>query len=452
MSARAPESSAALAAPISGRAPRVAVRTLGCKVNQVESEQIVAELLGAGWEAVSEDSADVVVVNTCTVTGESDSKARKTIRHALRLPGRPSIVVTGCLAAVDATGLRALDGRVIVEHDVAKVAEQVSLAAGVRSVPPATPPVRSGEAFHTRAMVKIEDGCDAFCTYCIVPYARGLPRSVPADTVLRECEALVESGVREIVLTGINLGRYEDSGLDVSGLIRRIASSGIPRLRISSIEPLDLTEELLETLGATPAVCEHLHVPLQSGNDAVLRDMGRSYTTGDFARRLDAARQAIPGLAVSTDVIVGFPGETETQAEETRQFCLAMGFARLHVFRYSARSGTPAADRVDHVDPRERADRAQRMRVLDAELRGRHGRSRVGEVAEVLVERVATDDGSGLPFAVGTTRDYLRVRFAAPTAADTCPVGALVPVRLETVTSATVTGSIVAGTDVERRG
>lgn len=421
-------------ATISGR--RFSSRTLGCKVNQVEGEQIVAGLLDRGFEMVAEESADVVVVNTCTVTGEADAKARKTIRHALSLANRPTVVVTGCLAALASGDIEALGERVLVEPDVKRVAEKVATLAGHAVALPARLAdggrrrPRVGVGFHTRAMVKVQDGCDAFCAYCIVPYARGNPRSVPVGVVISECRDLVEAGVREIVFTGINLGRYEDSGVRLPDLVSRVAATGIERLRLSSVEPLDLTEELLEKLASTPSACEHLHVPLQSGSDVVLRGMGRTYTTAEYAERISSARAALPALAVSTDVLVGFPGESDEEADETLGFCREMGFSRLHAFRYSPRRGTSAAGRSDQVHPSIRAERSARVRALDRELRAAHAEAARGCVREVLVER-ASPDASGDPgFAEGVTRDYLRVRVATGSTPEAIAPGSLVWARL----------------------
>lgn len=261
-------------------------------------------------------------------------------------------------------------------------------------------------------MLKVEDGCDNFCAYCIVPYARGLPRGAALTAAVAEAEALSSSGVREIVLTGINIGRYRDpeTGADLADLVSAIASTGIERLRLSSIEPPDLTERLIGVLAATPAVCEHLHVPLQSGSDGVLSAMGRRYTAEEYAERIAMARACIPGLALTTDVIAGLPGESERDHAETYDFVRRMAFSKLHVFRYSPRRGTPAAARVQ-LAPDVRAERARQLRELGKELRAAYVARRHGCAAELLVESV--NDGR----ARGTTRDYLRVETRASGAA-----------------------------------
>jgi threonylcarbamoyladenosine tRNA methylthiotransferase MtaB len=406
----------------------VAFRTLGCKVNRAESETIASELLGVGVRFAEEPEAAVVVINTCTVTGEADAKARKAVRHALAEPSRPIVVVTGCLAAVDRDALAALGERVVVEADKARVPAIVAALLGADAAHGGehVPGPRAAESeFRTRVALKVEDGCDAFCAYCIVPYARGVPRAVPLAEVAASAAALVASGTSEIVLTGINIGRYDDAGHDLADVIAAVAESGVARIRLSSIEPLDLTPRLLARMAATPAFCAHLHVPLQAGSDAVLSAMGRTYTAEQFAARLDAARTALPGLVVTTDVLAGFPGETAEQAAETLAFCERTGFGKLHVFRYSRRPGTPAAERRDQVAEPDKAARASALRELSARLVAEHAAARVGQSAEVLVERLS-EGADGRTVAEGTTRDYLRARFSAGGAVR----GGLVTVRV----------------------
>ncbi len=382
-------------------AHRVAMRTLGCKVNQVEAETIAAALVGAGVELVPEAEADVVIVTTCTVTGEADHKARKAVRHAHALPQAPVVVVTGCGAAVDDGTLVALGERVVVEADKAAVAGRVATLLGTRLQEPPRPAERTGAGFHIRPMVKVEDGCDNVCAYCIVPRARGVPRSTPLADVVAEVSALRDAGVREIVLTGINVGRYDDGGVRLPALIEAVGTTGIERIRLSSIEPEHVDEALLAAIAATPAFCEHLHVPLQSGADRTLAEMGRRYDASTYAAIVARARDAVPHLALATDVIVGFPGESDADAAETLAFLERVGFAKLHVFRYSARSGTPAAAREDRVAPETIAARAADVRALGDRMRLAHLRAQVGRALDVLVERAGE----------GVARDGSRVRF-----------------------------------------
>jgi threonylcarbamoyladenosine tRNA methylthiotransferase MtaB len=406
----------------------VALRTLGCKVNRAESEAVAEALLGRGAGLVDADAdADVVVINTCTVTGEADAKARKAIRRALGAGADgPVVVVTGCLAALDPEGLTRLGPRVIVEADKSRVAGRVAKLLGADTGAEAAgsdglAEVRTQSAFRTRVMLKVQDGCDHRCSYCIVPDARGAPTSVPAEEVVRRAGRLAEAGTREIVLTGINIGRYADGDTDLAALVERVATTGISRIRLSSIEPLDLSERLLATLARTPQVMPHLHVPLQSGCDATLLAMRRGYTSAAFADALARARAALPGLAVTTDVIAGFPGESDADFARSIAFVEECGFAKLHVFRYSKRPGTPAAGMRGHVGPREAAERAARMRTLGEDLAAAYARSRLGGSADLLVESV--DAGR----AEGTTEDGLRACMDAAGHV----VGDVVRVRLE---------------------
>ncbi len=419
---------------------RVAFKTLGCKVNQVEAEQIAAELLGSAVELAADVEADVIVINTCTVTAEADHKARKAVRHAHGLPQEPAVVVTGCLAALDAGGLEALGERVVVEADKSAVATRVAALLADRALVPAAtaadaaPAPRAGRGFHTRAMVKIEDGCDNYCAYCIVPFARGNPRSTPLADIIAEVEALVAAGVNEVVLTGINIGRYDDSGADLPALIEAIAATGIPRIRLSSIEPPDVDARFLEVVSATPAFCRQLHIPLQSGSDRTLTEMGRHYTVAGYVSTVARAREALPGLALTTDVLVGFPGETDADATETFGLLKRIGFAKLHVFRYSARPGTIAAKRDDRVTPAASATRAERVRIRGEHMRDQHLTAQVGTLVEVLVERVSEDG-----VAAGMARDGSRVRVSVDPAV--CTPGSLVSARITGVEGANLLGT-----------
>jgi threonylcarbamoyladenosine tRNA methylthiotransferase MtaB len=384
-----------------GERASIAFLTLGCKVNQTESDAI-ADALGVAASREVED-ADVVVINTCTVTGEADHKARKSVRHALGLPKQPAVVVTGCLAALDADGLRALSDRVVVEADKSRVPQRVRQALGDRPLESAP----RGTARRARVQLKVEDGCDAFCTYCIVPYARGLPRAVPLAEIERQARSLATDRVSEVVLTGINIGRYRDGEMRLGDVVRAVAEAGIPRVRVSSIEPGDVTDDLLGAVASLPAFCRHLHVPLQSGSDAVLARMGRPYDTRAYAATLSRVREALPGMAITTDVIVGFPEETDAEFAETRAFVEAQQFSRLHVFRYSPRPGTPAAEMPGQVPAPVKAARAAALRELGERLHAEFAATMVGQAAELLVERIAEQGGERL--AEGTTREYLRL-------------------------------------------
>lgn len=392
---------------------KFSVINLGCKVNRVESDAAAALLLSQGGQEAFKGEADIVVVNTCTVTGEAEKKARKAVRRALRDHPRACVVVTGCAAALDSAAYRTLDSRVDVvskgaidaylsekaSHFREKEGEERRDAAGLFDAPL---PGRAGGSFRTRVGVKVQDGCDNACTFCIVHVARGPATSRRADAVSHECVALARSGVREIVLTGINLGSYCDGDRQdpqavclsdlVSRLLRETASvSGredFPtRFRISSIEPRDVDDELVSLLvEGEGRLCRHLHLPLQSGSDKVLREMGRPYDVERYVSLVERLRKAIPALSLSTDIIVGFPGETDEEFQQTLTVARRCGFSRIHAFPYSIRAGTPAAERADQVAAEIRACRAAAVRALGDELRTAEYARRAGMHELALVE------------------------------------------------------------------
>ena len=316
-----------------------AVVNLGCKVNRVESDAAAAVLLAQGASPAREEDADLIVVNTCTVTGEAEKKTRKAVRRALRTNPTATVVVTGCAAAVDAAFYESLDERVECVAKAALSARVRKLAndMGARSPLVASLPVGAG--FRSRVGVKVQDGCDNACTYCIVHVARGRATSRPADEVTAECVALAAAGVREIVLTGINLGSYCDgakrdaSAMRLAGLLRRLlgeterlrAPGELPcRFRISSVEPRDVDDALVDLLAtADGRICRHLHLPLQSGSSKVLREMARPYDADQFRALVERLHAAVPGLALSTDIIAGFPGETDVEFQETLELARA---------------------------------------------------------------------------------------------------------------------------------
>ncbi len=355
---------------------RVYLKTLGCKVNQVESELLAAHLQSEGYALTADESeAEVVFVNTCTVTGEADAKARKAIRRAAAFPQVKRVVVTGCAAALWADRLAELDPKVRVEPDKTKLGATTA---------------HSTLSFQTRVPVKIQDGCENFCSYCIVPYARGKNRSIPAAELREQVRMLVERDTQEVVLTGINLGNYQDSktGMDLPELIASLkAETGIHRIRLSSIEPPDVTPGLCDLLERGDTLCEHLHLPLQSGSDAVLETMNRHYSTSEFSTRVMSLRKAAPTLALTTDIIVGYPTESDEDFEYTLALCRELAFAKLHVFRFSPRQGTPAAELMP-LDPRLVAQRAQRLRALSQELSAAFIASAAKRSLECVVERI----------------------------------------------------------------
>lgn len=386
---------------------RFSVVNLGCKVNRVESDAAAAQLLAAGAEEAPLEDADLVVVNTCTVTGEAEKKTRKAVRHALRANASARVVVTGCAAALRPEVFEEMSERVACVPK-ARLAETIAACAGggegAACVPVA---LRVGGAFPTRVGVKVQDGCNNACTYCIVHVARGRATSRGADEVVRECAAYARAGVKEIVLTGINLGSYRaqcPDGADVRlpDLLRRLldetadaCAEGEPacRFRISSIEPRDVDDDLVDLIArADGRICRHLHLPLQAGSSKVLREMARPYDAAFYLDLVGRLRAAIPHLALSTDIIAGFPGETEAEFAETLAVARRCAFSKIHAFPYSMRRGTPAAERADQVPPEEKEERAARLRALAAELRAADRACRAGSRELVLVEQ----DGRGM--------------------------------------------------------
>jgi threonylcarbamoyladenosine tRNA methylthiotransferase MtaB len=389
---------------------------LGCKVNRVESDSMAAALLRHGCTAAAEEAADLVIVNTCTVTGEAEKKTRKAVRHALAVNPLARVVVTGCAAAITPGFFESLDPRVEVRG---KKQLEHELESGQEG-----PQLRVGQGFRTRVGVKVQDGCDRACSYCIVHVARGRAWSVSRDVVVREARRHFDAGVKEIVLAGIDIGAYRDGGLELPQLAdllvreanEAICEGGLPaRIRISSIEPVSMSDELIEALERNDGrICRHLHLPVQSGSSKVLREMNRPYSAEEFIRLVEKLRAAVPGISLTTDVIVGFPGETEADFQETCDLVRAAGFSRLHVFPYSRREGTPAAERPDQVLAEVKRERASRLRAIGKALGEADMLSRSGTRELALVEG-----------ATALTESYHEI--AAPEAS---APGALVPVIL----------------------
>ena len=406
-------------------APRACVLNLGCRVNRVECDWMESGLVDAGCLLVEEEDADVVVVNTCAVTGEAEAKTRKAVRHAALLPRRPLVVVTGCSANLFPDQLGALGGSVsvcaeksdVVRHALALWAShEGALAADVHaeSLPatdvPATDEGPRHGVFRVKRGVKVQDGCDNRCTYCIVWKARGASRCLPYPQILSQVRRVLDEGAREVDLTGVNLGRYagateEGEPVDLASLIRRLAPvvrEAGATLRASSVEPPEAGGDLADAMAENAdVVAPHLHLPLQSGCQRTLERMGRRYTASGFLELVRSLREKLPTLSLTTDVIAGFPGETDEDFAESFALCEEAGFSKMHVFRYSARPGTEAASWPDQVPPEVSRARAAELRNLAARLRVRDMEGRLGSVETVLVERVL-DDGT----ASGTTASF----------------------------------------------
>jgi threonylcarbamoyladenosine tRNA methylthiotransferase MtaB len=436
--------------PIPAPPRSAAIVNLGCKVNQSEMEAAARLLREAGVPLVGADrAADLYLVNTCTVTSIADDKSRAAVRRARRANPDAAIVITGCSVQVDPETYASLDPAArLVDNDakagLLRELEALVRLGGVAGGPAwphepldaALPTISGVEAAtavdgisddrasveRTRAFVKVQDGCSFFCTYCIIPRARGAERSLAPEVVLADVRRALAAGHREIVLTGINIGTYDGgwsergargsharSALTLAGLVRRIlAETPVERIRLSSIEPQHVDDDLLDTwVEGGPRTLPHLHLPLQSGDDRVLRRMGRRYASADYARVVERARAAIPGVAVHADVIAGFPTEDEAAIARTVAFVRELRLAGLHVFRYSARPGTPATRMAGQVDERTKKARAGELLAVAADARAAWARAGLGTTTRVLVER-RLDDGRW----VGHAEDHVVVAVA----------------------------------------
>lgn len=397
---------------------RVAFHTLGCKVNQYDTQAMLESFQAAGWQVCEFDEcADAYVVNTCTVTGTGDKKSVQIIRRVHRENPEAAIVVAGCLAQRDPDrvalpGVRLVLGTAkrakVVELLEKAIDENVCLIE-VNSLKGAEfePLTVNSHEGKTRATMKIQEGCDRYCTYCVIPYVRGPVRSMALGDVAAEAERLAGAGYREIVVTGIHLtsyGRGTDYELcDALDAVGRV--EGVKRIRLGSLEPYYVNEERAKRLSEMPKLCRQFHLSMQSGSDGVLKRMHRRYTSEEYARAVELLRKYMPECAITTDVLTGFPGETEEEAAETLAFVERIAFARIHVFPYSRRSGTVADKLPDQVPENVKHERAGQLIKLGTRLSEAYERSMLGSVREVLLEE-EVEPG----VCEGYTREYLRVR------------------------------------------
>jgi threonylcarbamoyladenosine tRNA methylthiotransferase MtaB len=389
-----------------------AVKFLGCKVSQADAMTARQALLAAGHREAAEDEADLHVINTCCITSEAEAKSRQAVRRSLSTADR--VLVAGCAVNLDRTRFREIDDRVSAfvgtAEDVAgAMAAGLGACADVEHdvlVRRRTPQSRSSD--RTRGFIKVQDGCDCHCAYCIIPTVRGSARSRPASAILAEAAARVEQGQPEMVMTGISVGDYRDpeDGLELGELMMKVAQvPGVERVRLSSVEVIHVKDSLLEALATEPKVCPHLHVPMQSGDDEVLRAMGRHYDAAEYLDAIRALRQAVPHVNLTTDVIVGFPTETEAAFQNTLDAVDQAGITRVHTFSYSPRPGTVAEQLGDRISPQEKKRRSQTVRGL-SEVRSRHHRAaKLGTVEQILVDKVADAQCAG--YTADYTRCYL---------------------------------------------
>ncbi len=403
---------------------KIAIYTLGCKVNQYESASLARLFQEQGYRVVEfEEAADVYIINTCTVTHLGDRKSRQLIRRASRTNPAAVIVVTGCYAQTSTEDVLKIPqvNLVIGTKDRTRLVELVEACVQGRRINAVSAYV-PGDEFEeisgqpcqerVRAFLKIQDGCDNYCTYCIVPYARGPQRSRRPEKIYDTARKMVDSGFKEIVITGIQTGAYGrdlEKGPALSELLRKLSAiPGLLRLRLSSIEPNDITPDLLDTLAGSSVFCRHLHVPLQSGDDEILHKMGRRYNAWEYYRLVKVLKENITGLGLTTDVIVGFPGESENHFSNTCALVEELSFSGLHVFKFSPRRGTPAADFDGQIEPHVKEERSRKLIQLGRRLGARFASSHLGQQLEVLVEE-RYQNKSGL--YTGLTDNYIRVVF-----------------------------------------
>ena len=395
----------------------VAIHTHGCKLNQADSQALARRFREAGYRVVAPSApADVVVLNTCTVTATADSKARQFLRAARRRNPDAVVVATGCYAQRAPVELENLSEVSLVIGNTGKSFLVESLQGALHSdaQPKSTSLVSLRNATgRTRAMVKIQEGCDQVCAYCIVPKVRGRERSIPPEDIIREINRYTEEGVREVALTGTQLGTYgfDINGLNLPTLLERILTeTAVDRLRVSSLQAHEITEPLLD-LWRDQRLMPHFHIPLQSGCDTTLRAMRRRYDTSRFAAAVDLVRRLYPAAGVTTDVIVGFPGETEQHFAASLAFAEGMRFSDIHAFPYSARPGTSAVYLPGHVSEEGKRARMGEMLAVSGESRRDFRQSQLGDVRGVLWEKALGSTGMWQ----GLTDNYLRVRTASDT-------------------------------------
>ena len=401
---------------------KIAIHTLGCKVNSYESEAMIELFKQEGYEEVSfKELADVYVINTCTVTNTGDSKSRQMIRKAIRKNPEAVICVVGCYSQIAPDDIKNIDGVSVVlgtqfrneivdlvkqfqqdQKQIVKVKDVMRLKT--------FEDLNIDHFSNTRAFLKIQDGCNNFCTYCIIPYARGRVRSRSPESVLRQAQELVDHGYYEIVLTGIHTAGYGEDLDDYSFydlLVDLIKIKGLKRLRISSIETSQIPDEMIDLIASSHVIVDHLHVPLQSGCDETLKRMNRKYNCETYYQKLSHIKEKIPDIVFTTDVSVGFPGETEEEFEKTYQFIEKVGFTQLHVFPYSPRRGTPAAKMDNQIADTIKHERVNRLIELSHQLNSQYAKSQIGKTLRVLFEK--EEDG----FFIGHGDNYLLVKVSS---------------------------------------
>lgn len=404
--------------------------TLGCKVNQTESEALAQLLISDGYTLVKEnENPDVVIINTCTVTGTGSSKSRKLIRRISKDHPQAILAVMGCYSQTKPDEVLEIEGIDVIlgtqdRKEILQYLRELSKQKLLKQAEPvcAVRPLTEGLVYEelplvtseqrARAMLKIQDGCSQFCSYCIVPYARGASRSRKPEKVLEEANSLLEAGYQEIILTGIHIGAYGkdlSEKIDLAELIGKLLElEGMKRLRLGSVEPMEFTPALIEIITSHEEICPHFHIPLQSGSDYILEKMKRPYSTYDYQSLLAKIRERLPEAAIAADIMTGFPGETEEKHRKALQFIAACEFASVHVFPFSSRPGTPAATMPNQIPRSVKSARVRDIMEIGRQSRAKYLELFINKQAELLVEKVEAD-GS----VQGHTKNYLEVKLPA---------------------------------------
>lgn len=392
--------------------------TLGCKVNSYESEAVLNDLISHGWEYSKEDDVDVIVINTCTVTSTSDQKSKQTIRSAKRKNPNAIIVAMGCFVQTSSEVASEIADVIIGTHNRSKIYEIVNsyieskneinnLVTNIMEVDCYEELKVSSIMTHTRGFIKIQDGCENYCSYCAIPYARGKIRSRIPSNVIDEVNRLINSGTKEIIISGINTGTYgKDLGyITLAGLIEKIMlETSIYRLRISSIELMEVSDELLDVIYKyKDRIAHHLHIPLQGGSDTVLKRMNRKYLTNEYYNLINKVRSKFPKIAITTDLLAGFVGETIDEFNECLEFIKKINFSGMHIFPYSRRKNTVADNMEGHLDPKVKNERAHILQSVASKMKQEYEEEFIGSTFDIITEQVKNG------YFVGHTSNYLEV-------------------------------------------
>ena len=421
---------------------KAAIHTLGCKVNIYESEYIINILKENGYQIVDFDSkADIYIINTCTVTNTSDKKSEKMIKRARKQNKDAIIIAMGCHAQIKGDNI---DADIIIGNkDKSKIISlieeyqenknKIKRIYNLDNISFEDMYISSFNS-HTRAFVKIQDGCDAFCSYCIIPYARGPIRSKDPKTVIKEITSLVENGYKEIILTGIHTGKYgKDINYTFEQLLKEIIKiKNLYRIRISSIEINELTDPILDLIKDNKIIAKHLHIPLQSGSDKILKLMDRKYDLKFYKDRIEKIRKMIKDVSITTDLIVGFPNEDEKDMEDTLKFIKEIKFTKIHTFPYSKREGTKAASMENQIDETIKRKRVKTVLELSDQLEQDFYQSKLNETEELIIEQ--TKDGK----SYGYTSNYIKVEINSP-----LKPNEVISVKINKVNNKKVTGKII---------